>query len=243
MKSITIFFDPAFLRLLPARHRRLEIRYSFEGRPSIKHVLESFGVPHTEIGEIQIRENLAEMGHIIEDGEVYHIFPVRNAAHEDRTELPAIAPRFIIDTHLGKLATYLRLFGFDTLYDNQATDEDLARISRQDQRILLTRDRGLLKRKTIIAGFCLVQDDPEDQLRAVIERFGLSTQIHPFTRCLRCNGLFLPIEKKDVAGRVPEQSFKVYQEYWFCQNCNQVYWKGTHFEHMETFIRRVVPNK
>lgn len=240
MKTITLSFDPAFLRLLPSRHRRLETRYCYEGKPSIKHVLEALGIPHTEVGEIHVNGNRIEISQIIEARQRYQIYPIGDTPPEAWSRSGILPPRFIVDTHLGKLAAYLRLLGFDTLYDNEYKDEELASISSQDQRILLTRDRGLLKRKIITSGFCPVQDDPEDQLRAVIHRFGLSNQIRPFSRCLRCNNLLLPIDKKRVAGRVPDQSFQAYDEYWLCQGCSQVYWKGTHYDYMEAFIQRVL---
>ena len=146
----------------------------------------------------------------------------------------------MLDTHLGQLASYLRLLGFDTLYRNDYDDPELAWISHEDGRLLLTKDRGLLKRKIVSRGYCVRETDPELQMLEVVERFELRGQFAPFKHCLRCNGLIERVAKSAVIDRLPADTRRYYDEFRTCSDCGQVYWKGSHYERMRAFLARTL---
>jgi len=177
--------------LAPAR-RKCSFLHAFDGTPSVKDRIESLGVPHTEVDLILVDGQPVPFSHRLLGGERVAVYPMF-----ERFELgpanrlrpaPLREPRFVLDVHLGRLASYLRLLGFDTLYRNDYVDDELERISRAEHRILLSRDTGLLKRSTVTHGAFLHATDPRRQLREVLDRFQLDARIRPFTRCARCNG-------------------------------------------------------
>lgn len=149
-------------------------------------------------------------------------------------------PRFILDVHLGKLAYHLRMLGFDTLYRPSFDDNDLVGISTDDNRILLTRDRELLGRSAPSRSFRVLQTNPRLQLIEVSRRFRLMHWIHPFTRCLLCNTSLQTVDKQAVLHRLPEKVRDLFNEFRFCPRCDKVYWKGSHYERMEEFIRGIM---
>jgi uncharacterized protein with PIN domain len=142
----------------------------------------------------------------------------------------------VLDTHLGQLAAYLRMLGFDTLYRNDYPDDELARIASQEQRILLTRDRGLLKRGIIVYGYYVRETDPRRQMVEILRRYQLDGVIAPFRRCIRCNGPLRAVQKADIADRLAPKTREFYQEFSMCAACDQIYWKGSHYERMRQFI-------
>jgi uncharacterized protein with PIN domain len=149
-------------------------------------------------------------------------------------------PRFVLDNHLGKLASYLRMLGFDTLYRNDYQDEKLALLSSSQNRILLTRDQGLLKRNQVIHGYWVREIDPRDQVLEIIRRYNLAKLIAPFKRCIRCNGLLTAVPKADVVDRLEPRTKMYYTEFRICQACEQIYWKGSHYAQMERFISQIL---
>lgn len=172
--------------------RKRSFVHRFDGTPSVKDRIQSLGVPHTEVDLILVDGEPVPFSHRLAGGERVAVYPMF-----ERFELgegnrlrprPLREPRFVLDVHLGRLASYLRLLGFDTLYRNDYDDEELLAVSRAQHRILLTRDTGLLKRSALTHGAFLHATDPRRQLREVLDRFQLDARIAPFTRCARCNG-------------------------------------------------------
>jgi uncharacterized protein with PIN domain len=144
--------------------------------------------------------------------------------------------RFVLDTHLGRLAGYLRMLGFNTIYRNDFDDEHLAQIGSEQNRILLTRDRGLLKRSSVTYGYWVRNTNPKDRLIEIMRRYNLFDSVSPFLRCIRCNALLAEVAAMDVRDRLLAQVKAHYNEFRQCTGCDQIYWKGTHFERMERFI-------
>jgi uncharacterized protein with PIN domain len=142
----------------------------------------------------------------------------------------------VLDVHLGRLAKLLRMLGFDTLYSNRYGDEELSRISRDQRRIALTRDRELLKRAVITHGYCLRSDRPMRQLLEVLKRFDLGEKVRPFSRCLRCNSLLKDLDRGQAAAAVPEYVARTYDRFKTCPDCGRIYWRGTHWEHMRKVL-------
>jgi uncharacterized protein with PIN domain len=229
---------------LPPQRRYSEFTYPFVDAATVKDRIESFGVPHTEVDLILANGESVEFTYRVQDGDRISVYPVFEAF--DIAGLTRVRPvplrdtRFVLDVHLGRLAGYLRLFGFDTLYENSYTDERLAEISLQQRRILLTRDVGLLKRASITHGYYLRSSQPRQQLSEVIRRFDLANSAIPFSRCLRCNALLEPRDKGRVIGRLPPAVALRHEEFLGCPACGRLYWKGSHFRRMQQWIDTVL---
>lgn len=143
--------------------------------------------------------------------------------------------RFIADVMVGKLARYLRMAGYDVLYDNSYTDEEILKIAAEENRIVLSRDSLMFERKEFSSSrisYLFIEDiGLAEQLRQV--RDVLKIQIRPrFSRCVECNTKLVPVEKKDVKGKVPPYVFKTHKDFMFCPGCKKHYWKGTHYENI-----------
>jgi hypothetical protein len=219
---------------LPREQRGQTIHVEFRGGQSLKHLVESLGVPHPEIGLVEVRGQERPLSVITQDGDHVKVLPIPNGC--------PIEPRFLLDNHLGKLAAYLRMLGFDCFYDNEYSDEELAEILRKEERILLTRDRRLLMRKVVTYGYCPRSLNSLEQLTEVIARFGLRTQIAPFHRCLRCNHPLETVPKDLVLDRLEPLTKRYFDEFRICPNCQQIYWKGSHYERMERLIQQMMKN-
>lgn len=215
---------------LPSSQKDLPIPLTFESHQTVKHLVESLGVPHTEVGRILVNGREEGYSYRPRHGDQIEIYPP-NKEYD-----PSTQPHFVLDNHLGRLAAILRMLGFDTLYRNDYHDEELAEITAQEARILLTRDRRLLMRKVVLRGYCIRQDDPPQQAREVLQRFSLAGQGQPFQRCLRCNTPLRPVSKEAILERLEPKTRLYYDEFHICPNCDQIYWKGSHYEHMLTTI-------
>jgi len=234
VKKATFRFHAELNRLFPERRREQDFPYTFERDLTIKHGAESLGVPHTEIGVVLVNGSPAGLSDLLQDGDRVDVYPHEPSAGG------LDAARFVVDVNLGKLATYLRMLGFDVAYLLDADDDTLARIAQQEDRILLTRDRGLLKRKMVEKGYCVVIDRPAAQVRDVLDHFHLAGQARPFQRCLSCNGLLEPVSRDEVVDRLPTDTRRYFNEFWLCHSCGKIYWKGSHYERMRRFVRRVL---
>jgi hypothetical protein len=215
---------------LPRDRREQLVRVEFRERQSIKHLTESLGVPHPEVGVVQANGREATLSTITQDGDRVDVHPIPDGC--------PIEPRFVLDNHLGRLAAYLRMLGFDCLYRNNYDDDELTETLQHEERILLSRDRRLLMRKVVTHGYCLRSLDPVQQLSEVIARFDLSQQIVPFHRCLRCNHPLEPVEKASVLDRLEPLTRLYFDEFQICPACRQIYWKGSHYERMRRLIER-----
>jgi uncharacterized protein with PIN domain len=215
---------------LPRDQRDRVIAVDFRERQSIKHLAESLGVPHPEIGPVQVNGQERALSSITQDGDQVEVHPVPNGC--------PVEPRFLLDNHLGRLTAYLRMLGFDCLYRNDYDDEKLAETAQREDRILLSRDRRLLMRKAVTYGHCLRSLDSLQQLTEVIQRFALKSRIAPFHRCLRCNHLLEPVAKEAVLDRLEPLTKLYFDEFQICPACKQIYWKGSHYEKMRELIEQ-----
>ncbi len=243
MPSAIFRFYAELNDFLPRRRRFANSVYQFPDHPSVKDAIEAQGVPHTEVELILVNGESRNFDYQMQDGDRVSVYPVFELL--DVSPLLRVRPeplreaRFVLDAHLGRLAVYLRLLGFDTLYRNDYGDEELARISHEEARILLTRDRGLLKRGAVTHGYAVRQTAYREQVAEVLRRFDLYAAVRPFTRCLACNGLLEPVEKEAVLEQLPENTREYFQEFWRCASCGKVYWKGSHYEHMREFVEGI----
>jgi uncharacterized protein with PIN domain/sulfur carrier protein ThiS len=198
---------------------------------SVKDLIESLGVPHTEVAHVTVDGRPVEFDERIVGGEHVDVHPPGTAPPGGGSVTPPPAPdRFVCDVHLGTLARRLRLLGFDTWYRNDAGDADLARVAVDEQRTLLTRDRGLLQRRAIVHGYLPRSDDPDQQLVEVIERFDLVGHAATLTRCVPCNGLLDEVPLAEVADQVPPRSRAAFDRFARCRRCGQIFWPGSHLD-------------
>jgi hypothetical protein len=232
MDSRTAFFlfDGELDIFLPPARRQRTFAYPFRGSQSLKHLIEAAGVPHTEIGLVSDNGEPVGMETIAQDGDTVFV----GALQFD----PASNPQFALDCHLGRLAAYLRLIGFDTLYQNDYDDETLVALA-ETGRIVLTRDRRLLMRRQVQRGYWLRSTDPQAQMREVVLRYRLEDQVKPFSRCLRCNGLLMPVEKAAVLHQLQPLTRLYVSEFRRCADCGQVYWEGSHFCRLQALVESI----
>ena len=214
---------------LPHIWKNTSFSLEFAPHQSLKHLIESLGVPHTDFGRVLVNGQEADPGNRLREGDQVTVYPADSPVEG--------GPCFVLDNHLGQLATYLRMLGFDSLYRNDYQDEELAEVASQGERVLLTRDRRLLMRKVIRLGYCIHQTDPRLQAVEVLKRFRLHEQIKPFQRCLRCNSPLQVVSKEDILERLEPLTKIYYEEYRICPNCSRIYWKGSHYGHMLEMIK------
>lgn len=226
--------------LLPEARRASWIDYPLDGDIAAKHAIEALGVPHPEVDQIVADGEPVRFSHRLRIGEQVGVYPKDcNPPIDEPIQLrPPVPrpPRFVLDTHLGRLAAYLRMMGFDTVYRNNYKDPELAAIAHEDRRILLTRDRGLLKRKVVVYGFCIRHAGPRQQLVEVARRYNLAQDALPWTRCVRCNGLLQPVDKADIIDLLEPKTKLYYDEFQRCTSCGQIYWRGSHHDRMRNLI-------
>jgi uncharacterized protein with PIN domain len=151
--------------------------------------------------------------------------------------------RFIVDVNVGKLARWLRMLGYDTLFIHDVDDNELVTISLNDKRVLLTKDTQIMLRRVITSGrvkAMLIEDDnPKDQLRQVARMLKIDQEMK-FTRCLECNELLVPRGKDEVRQLVPTYVFKTQPQYFQCPACQRIYWRGTHWQRMNKEIEALI---
>lgn len=245
MASATIRVHGDLRDFLPAGHGDEGVTRAVDGRPSVKDVLEAIGVPHPEVAAIAVNGEPVGFAHRLGDGDRVEAWPRDVAAALGlgpvlmATAADADDPRFVADGHLGRLAAYLRMLGFDTWYRNDADDERLARVAADEDRILLTRDRGLLKRGIVRRGAFVRADRPVEQLVEVARRFGLAGRWQPFGRCIRCNGVLVPATRDEVVDRLQPLTRIYYDDFRRCPGCNAVYWRGSHHARMTRLLEHV----
>ncbi len=236
MKKAYFRFYEELNDFLPRKKRKTTFTHTFTDRAPVKDMIESLGVPHTEIDLILANGVSVDFNYIVQDEDRISVYPVFESMDisgiQHLRPEPLRQPKFVLDIHLGKLAKLMRIAGFDTSYNNKYDDESITRISITEKRTILTRDTGLLKRKEITHGYFVRNIKAEKQLEEVIERFHLEKSIKPFTRCLICNSTLEKIEKEKIINRIPPKVKERQNEFSICKQCNKIYWKGTHYDKM-----------
>jgi uncharacterized protein with PIN domain len=231
---------------LPPTRKKRSFSYRFDGSPSVKDAVEAIGIPHTEVELVVVNGQSVEWGYRLRDGDRVAVYPVFESIDVSPAVRLRQAPlrriRFIADVHLGKLTRLLRMMGLDTAYRRDCSDAEIIEISLAEHRVILTRDRGILKTGAVTHGYYVRSSVPEEQAREVLARFDLVSEARPFTRCVTCNGTLLPARKEDVVDRLPGRSAVVFDEFFRCGECGKVYWKGSHFDEMKSTVRRLLGN-
>lgn len=231
MASAQFRFHRELSRFLPRAARGTPFRYACARAATLKNAIEALGVPHTEAAEVQVNGERATLDRIVREGDLIEVFPW---TARDAPEPPPAG--FLADAHLGGLARFLRMLGFDTLHHNALADEALRRLAHEEGRVVLTRDRELLKCRDIARGCFVHAIKAEAQLREVAGRYGLARHASPFTLCLRCNLPLEVVERARVAERLPERVAELHERFTRCPGCDRVYWPGSHYERMRAAL-------
>lgn len=209
-----------------------------------KHMVEALGVPHTEVELILVDGEPVGFDRLLADGDRVAVYPTFEAFDISPLlrlrERPLRTSRFVADAHLGGLARLLRMMGFDTLYDNAVADDEIERLAASEHRIVLSRDRGLLKRRGVTHGVYLHALHSLDQLREVLARLDLARSARPFTRCLRCNGTLAAIDTTRALAQVPPRVAATFERFAACGGCGRVYWEGSHWRRMRSLVDEVL---
>jgi hypothetical protein len=214
------------------------------GNPGVKDVIESFGVPHTEVDLVLVDGESVDFSYQVQEGDRIAVYPMFESL--DIGEVSRVRSRplrrvaFVLDVHLGRLASLLRLLGFDTLYRRDYEDPEIVDISLGERRIILTRDQGILKRKAVTHGYFVRSTEPETQAQEVLHRFDLRQAIAPFSRCLVCNTPLVQVDPAQVQEELPPGVRGRHREITRCPGCGRYYWPGTHFDNLERKIDRIL---
>lgn len=239
-KHIFIRFYEELNDFLPKELRKRDIDYKFTGNPSIKDVIEAIGVPHPEVDLILVNGKSVNFQYNIQSGDHISVYPVFelidiSPINHLRPE-PLRTPKFILDINLGKLAVKLRMLGFNSRYQNTFKDKEIVNIASAENRIILTRDQGLLKNNKVTRGYWVRNTIPKRQIVEIIDKFDLYSKIKSFTICTVCNGRIEQVEKNDIIDLIPEKVKMYFNEFYHCINCAKIYWKGSHYIKMQKEI-------
>jgi uncharacterized protein with PIN domain len=234
LHTATFRFYEELSDFLPPRKRKKSFEYAFRGTPSVKDAIEALGVPHVEVDLVLVNGVSVDFSHRLANADRVAVYPVFERL--DITPLvrlrerPLRNPRFVADVHLGKLVRRLRILGFDCLYRNDYSDEQIARLSVDQARTVLTCDVGLLKRREVIRGRWVRARQPARQLREVLEAFDLYSLVKPFSRCSVCNAPVAPVEKAAILDQLNPRTARHFDSFYRCTECHRIYWKGSHYD-------------
>jgi len=243
MNTVFFRFYEELNDFLPEVKRKTRFEHTYLNRTSVKDMIESIGIPHTEIDLILVNGKSVGFNYIVQPNDEISIYPVFESFDISELQhlraLPLREPKFVLDVHLGTLARYLRMLGIDSTYKNDFTKDEMINISINQKRTILSKDRNILKRNEITHGYWIRNDDPVNQVKEVIERFHLQNFIKEFTRCLECNSLLTAVNKSEIEGELPPKVKERQNEFYRCTGCNKIYWKGSHYEKMKKLITEI----
>ncbi|MFI1970738.1 hypothetical protein BLA24_09510 [Streptomyces cinnamoneus] len=232
--EIQLTFAPELRLFLSADRRRPGAAVITDGVSTLGHVVESLGVPLTEVGRLCVDGRPVPVSHVPAAGESVEVEAVTRPQ-----EVPGAPLRFLLDVHLGTLARRLRLLGVDAAYESEDLgDPALAALSAAEQRVLLSRDRGLLRRREIWAGGYVYSDRPDEQLRDVLSRF--APRLAPWSRCTACNGPLQDADKDAVREHLEHGTRRTYDVFAQCAACGRVYWRGAHHARLQAIVESAV---
>lgn len=241
---INIRFYEELNDFLRPSQRKRELIKKLNHQTTVKDVIESFGVPHTEVDLALVNGKSVPFDYLLHNGDRISVYPVFESLDispmAKLQERPLRNLKFVTDVHLGKLTRFLRLLGFDVYYRNDQEDYELLQIMEKDHRVLLTRDRHLLMHRIVERGYWLRSQNPPRQALEVVKRFDLWRNIKPFKRCLNCNGVLESVPKKRIQDNLEPKTKLYYRTFVQCRNCENIYWKGSHYARLKEFVDWII---
>ncbi|MFP4085939.1 MAG: Mut7-C RNAse domain-containing protein [Desulfobacteraceae bacterium] len=229
---------------LPRSRQKKDFKVLFKGRRSVKDMIEALGVPHTEVDLILVHGKSVEFEHVLQDGDRISVYPVfesidiRDVTH--LREMPLRKTRFIADINIGDMVKYMRALGLDVYFDPSLSPREIVGISKQAQRIILTKSRKLLKYRQVSHGIFIRHGRTIEQIKRIIDLLSLRAHIHPFSRCLTCNTPLVRVAKQQVEDRIPPKVRMWCEEYACCEHCSKVYWKSSHFTRIKEVLDEIL---
>lgn len=241
LKNITFRCYAELNDFLPLEHRQRQFVQALKTPVTLGEALESLQLPLAEVDLVLVNGSPESLDHRLYENDYISVYPTFETLDISRLKVdqkPALRlTRFILDAHLGKLAKYLRMLGFDTLYRNDYGDKEIINIAVNEKRIILTRDKLLLQSSRVTHGYYVRSTEKHKQLKEVVRKFDLYSQFRSFSRCMTCNAELILRNKEGVVHLVEEGILQLYNNFYFCPACRKVYWKGSHFKRMEGYIR------
>ncbi len=244
MEKATFRFYEELNDFLPENRRKTDFEACFKGRRSVKDMIESLGVPHTEIDLILVNGKSVDFHYILKNQDRISIYPafeclnIENITH--LRKIPLRTTSFIADINLGDIVKYMRALGFDVYFDPSLTVYAIIQLSKKENRIILTKSRKLLKFNNVTHGIFIRPGTTEEQIRVILDYLDIKKNVRPFTRCLRCNGLIETIAKEKIIDRIPPKTKAFCNEYSRCKSCGRIFWKGTHVFRMKQVLDRIL---
>lgn len=244
--KLEIHLDSEFDFFLSRKEKGKVLSHALDRRASIKDIVESIGIPHTEIGQMILNGQRVDFSHVPESGGELKIDAVKKPFNVLKSSFlrpePLDEVKFIADVNVIRLGKLLILAGFNVVYSLTHTDAEIAQIAESEKRIVLTRDTMLLKRKQVVFARRVRNDHPYDQLNEVLDFFGLIDKVVLFSRCTACNKQLTSVTKQDVLSLLEPKTKKYYHRFFQCPECKNVFWKGSHFERIQkTFSSLGIP--
>jgi uncharacterized protein len=243
MLHVTARFYAELNDFLPQAKRGKDFLFTLPDLQPVNDFLRSNGVSPARVDLVLCNGHSVPLDHTIADGDrlscfpVFETFDIRSVTKIRTT--PLRVPRFILDVHLGKLASFLRMLGFDTQYSPDIQDDTLLSVSLNEERTLLSKDRDLIHHESLTHCYHVLSDDPREQIVEVVHRFDLYGSFAPFTRCIRCNTLLERVEKENIIDRIPPKIREYYDEFTYCGSCDHIFWKGSHYEKMMEMVEEI----
>lgn len=247
LKDITFRCYAELNDFLPTEYRQKAFSFALKTPVTVGEAIESLGIPLSEVDLVLVNSQAAARDHRLYENDYVSVFPTFETLDisplKNGHTPPLRITRFILDAHLGKLTRYLRMLGFDCMYSNDLGDEEIIERSSGENRIILTRDKLLLKSKKVTHGYYVRATARHEQLREVVRKFDLINQFRSFTRCMTCNEELVMKEKQEILDFIPPDIATLFDEFYFCPRCRKVFWKGSHFNRMEKYIRELAEEK
>ena len=244
MPTATFRFYEELNDFLPRHRRKVDFQATFTDKRSIKDMIESLGVPHTEVDLILVNGQSVDFGYILEDGDRVSVYPVFESLDiEGATRLrdrPLRKTRFVADTNIGDIVRLIRLLGFDVVFHAGLSNRQIIDVSNQEHRIILTKSKSLLKFKEVTHGVFIRPGTRAEQVKGIMDRLDIKDQAKPFSRCLVCNGLLKRVAKEEIMDRIPPKAKARCDGYSVCRSCDQPYWNGTHVVRMKKMVDEIL---
>jgi len=232
---------------LPPSKQKVIYPVYYHDNPAIKSIIESEGIPHPEVDLILINGESVSFHEKVRNEDYISVYPVFESFDISSINVirlkPLRDPKFVLDVHLGKLSRYMRMLGFDSIYNQGYKHNELAGISAKEKRSILTRDKKLLMRKNVERGYWIRSEKINDQVSEVIQRFDLKNSIRLFSICTLCNGSLYPEAEKTVRLDFPAFNFYPGTMFYRCNHCHHTYWKGSHCVKFEKSITEIIMDK